>query len=193
MYTINIHITSIIMKTFKQFISDAWVPPASKKLRGGKESPLSAARKKGTNVDLVKSSVHRYSQNINDPRHPDFKHSVDNKSGDHVFTHSKQPIEVRYSQGNEPNTFVQNTRTIGDVENRVSAARAMQSIKTEVSKKLRPGTIVQSQPVGTKRERLNMKSQGMGAADSETGTQAGVARHRSPRQLAKNKKPLDPL
>lgn len=180
------------MKTFKQFISDAWIPPASKKLRGGRESPLSVARKKGTNIDLVRSSVHRYSQNINDPKHPDIKYSVDNKSGDHVFTHSKQPIEVRYSQGNKPDTFVQNTRATGNTTNRVSAARAMQSIKSQVSKNLKPGTILQSQPVGDKRARLNTKSQGMGNVD-KSGTQSGVARHRSPRQLAKNKKPLDPI
>ena len=69
------------MKTFTQFLEeakqhtqlldDAWVPPASKKLRGGTESPLSAARKKGTDVNKVRASVGRFAEPINNPRHPD--------------------------------------------------------------------------------------------------------------------------
>ncbi len=180
------------MKTYKQFISEAWIPPASKKLRGGTESPLSVARKKGTNVDTVRSSVKRFAEPINNPNNPDYDYSK-SSSGNITVKSKTHPIEVSYTQGDSPNTFIQNTRTTGEVKgSRALAAREMQNIKKAVSKSARPGTTILSQPVGDKRASLNTRTQGMGSTN-EKGVQGGIARHRSPRQLAKGAKPLDPI
>lgn len=190
------------MKTFTQFIAeakesiklldDAWIPITSNKLRGGIESPLSAARKKGTDVNKVRASVGRFAEPINNPRHPDIDYKKDDKTGTHTFTHRRHPIQVTYTPGDKPNTFIQNTTKTGETTNRVAAGKSMQDIKQHVSSALRPGTEIQSQPVGPRRASLNTNTQGMGPPN-EKGVQAGIARNRSPKQKASGAKPLDPV
>jgi len=175
-----------------KLLDDAWIPPASKRLRGGTESPLSAARKKGTDVNKVRASVKTFAEPINNPRHPDIDYKKDDKTGTHTFTHKKHPIQVKYSAGDKPGTFIQNTTKTGETTDKVGAARAMQDIKKRVSSSARPGTTLVSQPVGNRRASLNTRTQGM-SAPNEKGVQAGIARHRSPKQKAKGAKPLDPV
>lgn len=179
------------MKTYSQFLADAWIPPSQKKLRGGTKSPLQVAREKGTDTTKVSGSVRRFAEPINDPRHPDIEYS---RSGDtHTFKHRTQPIQVSYSPSEKtPNAFVQNTDSTKTPKNRIAAGKAMQFIKTAVSSTARPGTVIQSQPVGTRRASLNTRTQGMSKPD-DSGTQSGIVRHRSPRQLQKNAKPLDSI
>ena len=186
------------MKTYKQFITEAleninekWIPPASKSLRGGTESPLSIARKKRTNTDVVRSSVKRFAEPLNDPNISDYDYKK-TPSGNVVVKSKTHPIEVSFTPGDSPNTFIQNTRTTGDVKNRALAAREMQRIKTSVSSASRPGTTFISQPVGQKRASLNKRSQGMGDTNTQ-GVQAGISRNRSPRQKEKGARPLDPI
>lgn len=186
------------MKTFNQFINECtqinekWIPPAAKRLRGGTESPSSVARKKGTDVNKVFASVRRFAEPINDPRHPDIEYKKNEKTGEHTFTHKKHPIQVKYSPGDKPNTFIQNSTKTGEAKDRVGAGRAMQDIKRRVSASGRPGTKIYSQPVGDRRALLNTRSQGMGSTN-EKGVQGGIVRNRSPRQKAKGAKPLDPI
>jgi len=189
------------MKTYSQFLEeakqhtqlldDAWIPITSRQLRGGTESALSLARKKGTDVNKVRASVGRFAEPINDPKHPDIDYKKDEKSGTHTFTHRRHPIKVTYTPGDKPNTFIQNTTKTGETTNRVATGRAMQDIKQHVSSALRPGTEIQSQPVGDRRSKLNMRT-GMGKRN-EKGVQAGIARNRSPKQKARGAKPLDPV
>lgn len=179
-------------KQYAQLLDDAWVPPASKKLRGGTESPLSAARKKGTDVNKVRASVGKFAEPINDPKHPDIDYKKDEKSGTHTFTHKRHPIKVTYTPGDRPNTFIQNTTKTGEVTSKAGAGKAMQDIKKKVSSSARPGTTLVSQPVGSRRASLNTRTQGMGSTN-EKGVQAGIARNRSPKQKAKGAKPLDPV
>lgn len=191
------------MKTFAQFLEEAiqrtqllddgWIPITSKKLRGKTLSPLGAARQRGTDVNKVTASVRRFAEPINDPRHPDIDYKKDEKSGTHTFTHRRHPIQVTYTPGDKPNTFIQNTTRTGETTNRVAAGRAMQDIKQHVSSALRPGTTIQSQPVGRRRASLNTRFQGMSDPDPEHGVQAGIARNRSPKQKARGAKPLDPV
>jgi hypothetical protein len=179
------------MKTYSQFLADAWISPSQKKLRGGTKSPLQVAREKGTDITKVSSSVRRFAEPINDPRHPDIEYSRSDDT--HTFKHRKQPIQVSYSPSEKtPNAFVQNTVTTGTPKNRIGAARAMQDMKTAVSFAAKPGTVLQSQPVGTRRASLNSRTQGMSKPD-DSGTQSGIVRHRSPKQKQKNTKPLDPI
>jgi hypothetical protein len=180
------------MKTFKQFMADAWIPPAAKRLRGGKESPLSAAKNAGTDTSKVSQSVHRFASPINNPRDPDIDYKHDERSNTHTFTHKKHPIKVQYTPGDKPNTFIQNSTKTGDTKNPVSTAKAMQSIKKSVSTAARPGTTLVSQPVGSRRASLNSRTQGM-SEPNEKGVQAGIVRNRSPKQKAKGSKPLDPV
>jgi hypothetical protein len=190
------------MKTFAQFLEeakqhtqlldDAWIPPASKKLRAGTESPLSLARKKGTDVNKVRASVGKFAEPINNPRHPDIDYKKDEKSGTHTFTHKKHPIQVTYTPGDKPNTFIQNTTKTGETTDRIGAGKAMQDIKKKVSSSARPGTTLVSQPVGDRRASLNTRSQGM-SEPNEKGVQAGITRNRSPKQKARGAKPLDPV
>jgi len=175
-----------------KLLDDAWIPPASKRLRGGTESPLSAARKKGTDVNKVRASVKTFAEPINNPGHPDIDYKKNEKTGEHTFTHKKHPIQVKYSAGDKPGTFIQNTTKTGETTDKVGAARAMQDIKKRVSSSARPGTTLVSQPVGNRRASLNTRTQGM-SAPNEKGVQAGIARHRSPKQKAKGAKPLDPV
>lgn len=180
------------MKTYKEFVSEAWIPPASKRLRGGTESPLSIARKKGTDVNKVRDSVKRFAEPINNPNNPNYDYSSTDKG---VVVKSKtHPIEVSYTKGDSPNTFIQNTKTTGEIsgKDRVSAAREMQNIKKDISTSARPGTTFLSQPVGQKRASLNTRTQGMGPTNQQ-GVQAGIARNRSPKQKEKGIKPLDPI
>ena len=175
-----------------KLLDDAWIPPASKRLRGGTESPLSAARKKGTDVNKVRASVKTFAEPINNPGHPDIDYKKNEKTGEHTFTHRKHPIQVKYSAGDKPGTFIQNTTKTGETTDKVGAARAMQDIKKRVSSSARPGTTLVSQPVGNRRASLNTRTQGM-SAPNEKGVQAGITRHRSPKQKAKGAKPLDPV
>ena len=188
------------MKTYKEFILKAtsieekWIPPAAKKLRGGTKSPLQVARERGTDTNLVASSVKRFAEPINNPYNQNYDY---NKSADgKVTVRSKRyPIEVSYTPGNQPNTFIQNSRITGNVPNnqRTTTAREMQTIKKEMSAKSRPGTTFVSQPTSSTRARLNTKSQGMGEPNKTQGVQAGVSRNRSPKQKEKGAKPLDPI
>lgn len=190
------------MKTFAQFLEEAsqrtqllddgWIPITSKKLRRGTLSPLGAARQRGTDVNKVTASVRRFAEPINDPRHPDIDYKKDDKTGTHTFTHRRHPIQVKYSVGDKPGTYIQNTTKTGETTDKVGAARAMQDIKKRVSSSARPGTTLVSQPVGNRRASLNTRTQGMGSPN-EKGVQAGIARNRSPRQKAKGAKPLDPV
>lgn len=179
-------------KNYTQLLDDAWIPPASKKLRGGTESPLSAARKKGTDVDKVRASVGRFAEPINNPKHPDIDYKKDDKTGEHTFTHKKHPIQVKYSVGDKPGTYIQNTTKTGEATDRVGAARAMQDIKKRVSSSARPGTTLVSQPVGNRRASLNTRTQGM-SEPNKKGVQGGIVRNRSPKQKARGAKPLDPV
>jgi hypothetical protein len=190
--TSDTHIRHPQVRESIKLLDDAWIPPASKRLRGGTESPLSAARKKGTDVNKVRASVNRFAEPINNPRHPDIDYKKDDKTGTHTFTHKKHPIQVKYSAGDKPGTFIQNTTKTGETTDKVGAARAMQDIKKRVSSSARPGTTLVSQPVGNRRASLNTRTQGMGSPN-EKGVQAGIARNRSPRQKAKGAKPLDPV
>jgi hypothetical protein len=190
--TSDTHIRHPQVRESIKLLDDAWIPPASKRLRGGTESPLSAARKKGTDVNKVRASVNRFAEPINNPRHPDIDYKKDDKTGTHTFTHKKHPIQVKYSAGDKPGTFIQNTTKTGETTDKVGAARAMQDIKKRVSSSARPGTTLVSQPVGNRRASLNTRTQGM-SAPNEKGVQAGIVRHRSPKQKAKGAKPLDPV
>jgi hypothetical protein len=190
--TSDTHIRHPQVRESIKLLDDAWIPPASKRLRGGTESPLSAARKKGTDVNKVRASVNRFAEPINNPRHPDIDYKKNEKTGEHTFTHKKHPIQVKYSAGDKPGTFIQNTTKTGETTDKVGAARAMQDIKKRVSSSARPGTTLVSQPVGNRRASLNTRTQGM-SAPNEKGVQAGIARHRSPKQKAKGAKPLDPV
>jgi hypothetical protein len=185
------------MKTYSQFISEClhlteeWIPPAAKRLRGGSESPLSVSRKKGTNTELVRSSVKKYAEPINNPDKPDYEYSKD-KEGKITVRSKKHPIEVSYTPADKPNTFIQNTRTTGEVKDKISSGRTMQQIKRDVASSAKPGTTIVSQPVGQRRASLNTRTQGM-SFTNEKGVQAGIARHRSPRQKAKGSRPLDSI
>ena len=179
------------MKTYKQFLIDAWIPPTKKSLRGGTESPLSLARKQGTDIDKVSKSVHRYAEPINDPRNPKYTYSKDSNGVVRVASKS-HPIEVTFTPGDSPNTFIQNTTTTGPVSNRVGAGREMQRMKRDVSAAAKPETIIQSQPVGKRRASLNTNTQGMGPVDPESGYQGGIVRHLSPKQIQKKVPPLKP-
>ena len=170
--------------------NEEWIPPASKKLRGGKESPLSAARKKGTNVDVVRSSVKRYAEPINDPGNSNYEYSKD-KEGKITIKSKRHPIKVSYTPADKPNTFIQNTTTTREVKDKVGSGREMQNIKKDVSTSARPGTTIVSQPVGQRRASLNTRARGMGSTN-DSGAQAGIVRHRSPRQKAKGSRPMDP-
>lgn len=170
--------------------NEEWIPPASKRLRGGKESPLSAARKKGTNVDVVRSSVKRYAEPINNPENPNYEYSKD-KEGTITVKSKRHPIKVSYTPTGGPNTFVQNSTTTGEVKDRVGSGKEMQNIKRDVSASARPGTVIASQPIGSRRASLNTRAQGMGSTN-DGGVQAGIVRHRSPRQRAKGSRPMDP-
>jgi GNAT superfamily N-acetyltransferase len=190
--TSDTHIRHPQVRESIKLLDDAWIPPASKRLRGGTESPLSAARKKGTDVNKVRASVKTFAEPINNPGHPDIDYKKNEKTGEHTFTHRKHPIQVKYSAGDKPGTFIQNTTKTGETTDKVGAARAMQDIKKRVSSSARPGTTLVSQPVGNRRASLNTRTQGM-SAPNEKGVQAGIARHRSPKQKAKGAKPLDPV
>lgn len=179
------------MKTYKQFLIDAWIPPTKKSLRGGTESPLSLARKRGTDTDKVRASVHRYAEPINDPRNPNYTYSRDS-NGVVTVASKSHPIKVTFTPGNSPNTFIQNTTTTGPVSNRVGAGREMQRMKRDVSAAAKPEIIIQSQPVGTTRASLNTKTQGMGPVDPQSGYQGGSVRHLSPRQKQNKVPPLKP-
>jgi GNAT superfamily N-acetyltransferase len=190
--TSDTHIRHPQVRESIKLLDDAWIPPASKRLRGGTESPLSAARKKGTDVNKVRASVNRFAEPINNPRHPDIDYKKDDKTGTHTFTHKKHPIQVKYSAGDKPGTFIQNTTKTGETTDKVGAARAMQDIKKKVSTSARPGTEILSQPVGPRRASLNTNTQGMGPPN-EKGIQGGIVRNRSPKQKARGAKPLDPV
>ena len=190
--TSDTHIRHPQVRESIKLLDDAWIPPASKRLRGGTESPLSAARKKGTDVNKVRASVKTFAEPINNPEHPDIDYKKNEKTGEHTFTHRKHPIQVKYSAGDKPGTFIQNTTKTGETTDKVGAARAMQDIKKRVSSSARPGTTLVSQPVGNRRASLNTRTQGM-SAPNEKGVQAGIVRHRSPKQKAKGAKPLDPV
>lgn len=186
------------MKTFNEFlekatsVQEAWIPPTVKRLRGGTMSPLSAARKRGTNTDLVRNSVHRFASPINDPRNPDIDYSYDNKSSQHSFTHKNHPIKITYTPGEEPNSFIQNMTTTGEVKNKVAAGSAWQKMRKVISHKMRPGTKVSAAPVGDRRGSLASRVQGM-SEPNEQGVQSGIVRNRSPRQLARGARPMDPV
>jgi hypothetical protein len=171
-------------------VKEAWIPPASKRLRGGKESPISISRKRGTDVDVVRNSVKRYAEPINNPSREKYDYSKDN-DGKVTVKSKKHPIEVTYTPADRPNTFIQSTRTTGPTKDKVGSGREMQNIKKDISSTARPGTTLVSQPVGQRRASLNSRTQGMGPTDNK-GVQAGVVRHRSPRQKSKGSKPMDP-
>lgn len=185
------------MKTYSEFISEClhlreeWVPPTAKRLRGGSESPLSASRKKGTDTNVVRNSVKRYAEPINNPNNPDYEYSKDTE-GKVTVKSKKHPIEVSYTPADKPNTFIQNTRTTGEVKDRIGSGKTMQQIKKDISSSAKPGTTIVSQPVGQRRASLNTRTQGMGSTN-EKGVQAGIVRHRSPKQKAKGSRPLDPV
>jgi hypothetical protein len=185
------------MKTYSEFISEClhlreeWVPPTAKRLRGGSESPLSASRKKGTDTNVVRNSVKRYAEPINNPNNPDYEYSKDTE-GKVTVKSKKHPIEVSYTPADKPNTFIQNTRTTGEVKDRIGSGKTMQQIKKDISSSAKPGTTIVSQPVGQRRASLNTRAQGMGSTN-EKGVQAGIVRHRSPKQKAKGSRPLDPV
>lgn len=172
-------------------VDEGWIPPASKKLRGGTKSPLSVAREKGTDVEKVRRSVHRFAEPINDPKHSDYDYNKNDK-GQVTLKSKKHPIQVSYTPGDEPNSFVQNSKTTGEVSDRISAGRSMQRMKELIASSARPGTKILSQPVGERRAKLNTRSQGMGPTN-EKGVQGGVVRHRSPKQKQKGSKPMDPV
>ncbi len=190
--TTDTHIRHPQVRESIKLLDDAWIPPASKRLRGGTESPLSAARKKGTDVDKVRKSVNRFADPINNPRHPDIDYKKDEKTGAHTFTHKKHPIQVTYTPGDKPNTFIQNTTKTGETTDRVGSGKAMQDIKKKVSSSAIPGTEILSQPVGPRRASLNTRTQGMGPPNKK-GIQGGIVRNRSPKQKASGAKPLDPV
>lgn len=172
-------------------VDEEWIPPASKRLRGGRESPLSIARKRGTDLNKVRSSVHRFAEPINKPQGSEYDFEKD-KTGKIIVRSKKHPIEVSFTPGDKPNSYIQNARMTGNVEDRISAGREMQRIKKDVTSAARPGTEIYSQPINPRRSTLNTRTQGMSPTD-ERGVQGGIVRHRSPKQKAKGAKPLDPL
>jgi hypothetical protein len=190
--TSDTHIRHPQVRESTKLLDDAWIPITSKKLRGGKKSPLTVARERGTDVDKVRSSVKRFAEPINNPNHPDIDYKKDDKTRTHTFTHRRHPIQVTYTPGDKPNTFIQNTTKTGETTDRVGAGRAMQDIKKKVSTSARPGTEILSQPVGPRRASLNTNTQGMGPPN-EKGIQGGIVRNRSPKQKARGAKPLDPV
>lgn len=185
------------MRTYKEFIelvNEAWHPPM-KPLASGK-TPMQKAREKSkTNnkldkdkLEKVRTSAKRYGSDINNPEHDDHEFSS-NESG-YRLKSKKHPIEVSYTKGDKEGSYIQNTRTTGEVKDRVGAAREMQRMKNEIAKKAKPGTVIHSQPIGNKRAALNSR---LGMSDvNDKGVQTGVVAHRSPRQLAKKKPPMNP-
>jgi predicted GNAT family acetyltransferase len=171
-------------------VKEAWIPPSKKALRGGTESPLSVARKKGTtDVNTVSSSVKKYADPINNPG-SDYEFAKD-ENGRVTVKSKNHPISVSYSPGDKPDTFVQKSEKTGKTNNPVGTGKEMQRIKHAVASTARPGTTIVSSPVGRRRGSLNTRT-GMGQTN-EKGIQAGVVRNRSPRQLQKGAKPMDPV
>jgi len=183
------------MKTYSEFIADAWKPPMQK-LSGSGKTPMQKAREKAkTNskitpekIETVRTSAKRFAEPINNPNHPDYEFK---KSGDNIEVSSKKhPIKVSYTSVG-PNHFVQNTELTGKTKNRISTGREMQTIKSLIASRAKPGTKISSSPVGERRGSLNSRI-GMGTVD-DRGYQHGVARNLSPKQKQKNVSPLRPV
>lgn len=182
------------MKTYSEFIADAWKPPMQK-LPGSGSTPMQKARNKSkTNskitpekLETVRTSAKRFAEPINNPNHPDYEFK---KNGDKIEISSKKhPIQVSYTSIG-PNHFVQNSKLTGKTKNRRSTEMEMQRIKSLIASNAKPGTIISSSPVGTRRGSLNSRI-GMGQVDKR-GYQHGTARHLSPKQKQKNVSPLRP-
>lgn len=189
------------MKTYAQFVAEAWIPPfRPKSIRGGTKSPAQVARDRAKEQgrdtskvqDQLAASVRRHGSAINDPRHPDIEYSHDSKTDTHTFKHRKHPIRVEYSPADTENTYVQHSKVSGSATDKVATGRAMQDIKKHASSAARPGTTLVSQPISRRRGTLNTRAQGMSDVNDK-GTQAGVVRNRSPKQKANKAKPLDPI
>lgn len=190
-----------LMKTYSQFVAEAWIPPFKpKSIRGGTKSPaqvaLNRAKEQGRDSAEVQNklsnSVRKHGSAINNPQHSDIDYKHDSDTDTHTFTHKKHPIRVEYSPGNTPNTYVQHSKVSGSATDRVATGKAMQDIKKHVASAARPGTTLASQPISRRRGTLNTRSQGMSDVNDQ-GTQAGIARNRSPKQKANKAKPLDPI
>jgi len=182
------------MKTYSEFIVDAWKPPMQK-LPGSGQTPMQKARNKSkTNskitpekIETVRTSAKRFAEPINNPNHSgyDFK-----KTGDRYEVSSKShPIKVTYTPVG-PNHFVQNSELTGETENRRSTGKAMQTIKSLIASSAKPGTTISSSPVGPRRASLNTRI-GMSSVDKR-GYQHGTARNLSPRQKQNKVSPLRP-
>ena len=182
------------MRTYKEFIelvNEAWHPPF-KKLPSGKTPMQKATDKSKTNskIDLekVRTSARRYGDDINNPNHDDYEFSSD--KGTYRLRSKKHPIEVSYTKGDKEGSYIQNTIKTGEVKDRVGAGREMQRMKAAIASKAKPGVTIHSQPVGDKRAALNSRL-GM-SSPNDKGVQTGIVAHRSPRQLAKKKPPMNP-
>ena len=174
------------MKTFDQFISEAWVPPM-KKLKSG-QTPLAKARTKAkTNpkitpekIETVRTSPRRETGDTSE--HPDFstKHE---QGGSIVLTHKHHPTKLTLTPSGK-NQYTVVTDVTGKAENRPAAFRSMVQLKKEGITRAVPKTggmpTIHSQPVGPKRGAINQK---LGFSDvSSTGNQYGKPRRLSPRQ-----------
>jgi hypothetical protein len=188
------------MKTYSQFLSDAWIPPFKpKSIRGGTKSPAQVAQQKASQQgrdsqevrNKLTASVQKHGSSINDPRHSEIDYKHDEKTDTHTFTHKTHPVQVKYTPGDKPGSYIQNSTVTGKAENRVAAGRAMQNTKKQVSQAAKPGTTILSQPTTPRRATLNSRTQGM-SDPNEKGVQAGIVRNRSPKQKAGGAKPLDP-
>ena len=191
------------MKSYSEFLSDAWNPPF-RPLPGSGKTPMAKAREKAKtnpNVDTekVRTSPKRFAEPFNTSSTNDYDvESSSDKKGNPVYTFKSKnsPFEVSYT-GIGPNHFVQNTRNndanrpdLTSAE-RIKLGRDMTRYKTNVARAVKPGVKITSQPTTDRRASLNTKYQGLSPKD-EKGNQHGTGRNLSPKQKANKATPLRP-
>lgn len=191
------------MKTFSQFVQEAWNPPF-KPLPGSSKTPMQKAREKSktnpnVNLDAVRTSPKRFAEPFNTSSTDDYDVSQDkDKKGNPVYTFKSKrgPVQVSFTQIGDKH-HIQNT-TVTDPnranlpqDQKNKLARIMTSLKKSAISSARPGETISSQPISDRRATLNTRTQGLSARD-ERGNQHGITRNLSPRQKAKRTPPTRP-
>lgn len=189
------------MKSYQQFLQDAWNPPF-KPLPGSGKTPMQKAREKAksnpnVNLDAVRTSAKRFAEPFDTTQNPNYtgtKGEDEKGNPTYTFKHKSQPLEVSFTAGDKPNQFYRNTRNTDPNRanytdsQKLSVGREMMKLQRDI--KARPGTTILSQPTSISREKA-YTNQGLHKVSdpNQPTTLAGTARNLSPRQKANKVSP----
>lgn len=186
------------MKSYQQFLQDAWNPPF-KPLPGSGKTPMQKAREKAksnpkVNLDAVRTSAKRFAEPFNSSSTDDY--DVEKKGSTTTFKSKRGPVQVSYTQIGDKH-HVQNTKVTDPNRANLSSAeknrlaRTMTDLKKKAISAARPGEKITSQPISDRRATLNTRTQGLSPKD-EKGNQHGITRNLSPKQKANKQLPTRP-